>query len=409
MAEKVQWNKSKYGRIFFREHESRRHGKKLDRYFRGEYQHNKKRIALNFGWSSEGWTELKCFQKLSEFKTNAKAGTGPINFKEEKEIQLEEERKKILEESRSMSFSDYFNQHYLPSAIHDKGATTWKNEKRMFNKWIDPEIGHLPFEKIAPFNIEKIKKSLLDAGRAPRTVQYVLAITRQIWNHALVNNHVDQKFPKIKLKKFDNKRTKYLTTEQADLLLENLQKANGQLHDMALLSLHTGARAGELFSLTWGSVNFDDGIVTLKDAKAGTRFCYLTEKARVMLEARHTGQDSTAYVFTNRNGEKFKSVSHAFNRVVDDCGFNEGVTDRRDRITFHTLRHTFASWHVQNGTPLFTLRDLLGHHSISMTERYSHQDPKGLQTAAKTFDAIVANKAEEEQEQEADVISIKQA
>jgi integrase len=94
---------------------------------------------------------------------------------------------------------------------------------------------------------------------------------------------------------------------------------------------------------------------------------------------------------------------------VDDCGFNEGVTDRRDRITFHTLRHTFASWHVQNGTPLFTLRDLLGHHSISMTERYSHQDPKGLQTAAKTFDAIVANKAEEEQEQEADVISIKQA
>jgi integrase len=344
---------------------------------------------------------------LSEFKTNAKDGTGPINFKEEKELQLEEERKKELEESRSMPFSDYFNDHYLPSAVHDKGVTTWKNEKRMFNKWIDPEIGHLSFEKIASFNIEKIKKSLLDAGRAPRTVQYVLAITRQIWNHALDNNHVDQAFPKIKIPKFDNKRTKYLSTEQADLLLEKLQKSDSQLHDMALLSLHTGARAGELFSLTWGSVNFDDGIVTLKDTKSAgkTRFCYLTEKARAMLESRHTGQDSTAYIFTNRNGEKFKSVSHAFNRVVEDCGFNEGVTDRRDRITFHTLRHTFASWHVQNGTPLFTLRDLLGHHSISMTERYSHQDPKGLQTAAKAFDDIVKG----DQEEETKMVSIKQA
>jgi site-specific recombinase XerD len=121
----------------------------------------------------------------------------------------------------------------FPSAIHDKGDVTCKNEQRMFNKWIDPEIGHLPFEKIAPFNIEKIKKSMLDAGRAPRTVQYVLAIVRQTWNHAIANNHVDRKFPKITLKKFDNKRTKYLTTEQVDLLLEKLQKANSQLHDMA--------------------------------------------------------------------------------------------------------------------------------------------------------------------------------
>jgi hypothetical protein len=40
MAEKVQWTKSKYGRIFFKNHESRKHGKALDKYFRGEYQHN---------------------------------------------------------------------------------------------------------------------------------------------------------------------------------------------------------------------------------------------------------------------------------------------------------------------------------------------------------------------------------
>jgi integrase len=55
--------------------------------------------------------------------------------------------------------------------------------------------------------------------------------------------------------------------------------------------------------------------------------------------------------------------------------FNNGVTDRRQKITFHTLRHTFASWLAMQGTPLLTIKELLGHQSLAMTERYSHLSP----------------------------------
>jgi len=71
--------------------------------------------------------------------------------------------------------------------------------------------------------------------------------------------------------------------------------------------------------------------------------------------------------------------------------FNNGITDRRDKALFHTCRHTFASWHVQNGTDLYTVKELLGHSTIQLTERYSHLRPDGLKTAAKNFDNNLKN------------------
>ena len=51
--------------------------------------------------------------------------------------------------------------------------------------------------------------------------------------------------------------------------------------------------------------------------------------------------------------------------------------------------HTFASWHVQNGTDLYTVKELLGHSTIQLTERYSHLRPDGLKKAARNFDEKV--------------------
>ncbi|MDE7065142.1 MAG: tyrosine-type recombinase/integrase [Desulfovibrionaceae bacterium] len=72
--------------------------------------------------------------------------------------------------------------------------------------------------------------------------------------------------------------------------------------------------------------------------------------------------------FTN-NGSPISEAGTPFRRVVKKCGFNAGISDRRNRVVFHTLRHTFASWLVQNGTPLMVVGDILGHRSITMTQR----------------------------------------
>ncbi|MBN2060747.1 MAG: tyrosine-type recombinase/integrase [Deltaproteobacteria bacterium] len=62
------------------------------------------------------------------------------------------------------------------------------------------------------------------------------------------------------------------------------------------------------------------------------------------------------------------------------------MTDRRQRLTFHSLRHTYASWLVMQGTPLYTVQLLLGHKSMSMTMRYSHLAPDTLKAAVVNFE-----------------------
>lgn len=60
---------------------------------------------------------------------------------------------------------------------------------------------------------------------------------------------------------------------------------------------------------------------------------------------------------------------------TDDKGFNKGVEDPRQRVVFHTLRHTFASWLAIQGTPILTIKELLGHKTLAMTGRYAHLIP----------------------------------
>jgi len=171
-----------------------------------------------------------------------------------------------------------------------------------------------------------------------------------------------------------------------------LKNKSKQVHDMALLSLHTGVRAGELYSLTWGVINLENGSALIRDAKGKPRHIYLTGETKKILESMYQRQASNEFVFKDRYERKIKFISKTFERTVKTLGLNDGVDDDRDKVLFHTLRHTFASWHVQNGTDLYTVKELLGHSTIQLTERYSHLRPDGLKKAARDFDkSIIKN------------------
>ena len=95
------------------------------------------------------------------------------------------------------------------------------------------------------------------------------------------------------------------------------------------------------------------------------------------------------FVFQARGGGEITDISRAFFRAVEDLGFNEGIDDRRRRVTFHTLRHTYASWLAIQGTPIIQIKELLGHQTLVMTERYAHlipdQKKAAVQNMAKAF------------------------
>ena len=274
------------------------------------------------------------------------------------------------------------------SKANKRSEQSWKREDQLFRLWIAPRIGNKPMRTIAPIHLEKIKRAMSEIGRAPRSIQYMLATIRQVFNYAAANNLYQGSNPAagrgVKRPTIDNRRTRFLTNEEADTLLTELSKRSSAVHDVALFSLHTGARAGEIFSLTWGDIDLFSGTILLRDTKSNkNRHLYMTEQVKKMfIRKKQAETKKKELVFPDKNGNKMVQISKTYYRVVNEIGFNEGVADRRDKVTFHTLRHTYASMLVQKGVDIYLVKELLGHSSIVLTERYSHLSESTLKQAA---------------------------
>lgn len=84
---------------------------------------------------------------------------------------------------------------------------------------------------------------------------------------------------------------------------------------------------------------------------------------------------------------KVKSQKIFFDSVKKS-GLNDGVVDSRQRVVFHTLRHTFASWLIQEGISIPVISQLLGHSSIKLTMRYAHLSPNYNKSAVDVISNI---------------------
>ncbi len=394
----TQWKKTKYPGVRYYEHATRKHGIRKDSYYAIRYQKEGKRKEEGLGWASKGWTAEKANAELSELKKAYTTGNGATSLAEKRDLEKERREKGQIEKERvekeSVSFDTFFTDTYFPIAKRTKKAGSYKREKQNFDNWIKPVIGKMPFSQIAPFHIEKIKKNMLDAEtkRTPRTIQYCFATVRQVWNMAKRDGltGVDSPTKFVKIPRIDNKRMRFLTHEQANLLMKDLSSRSKQLHDMALLSLHCGLRAGEIFHLTWDDIDIGREMLSLRDTKSvKTRTAYMTDAVKRMFLSMKCLKNDTL-VFADRNGNKIQRISHSFQRAIDDLGLNKNIVDQRKKVVFHTLRHTFASWLVENGTDLYTVKELLGHSSIAMTERYSHLGANTLQSAVKSLEKKMA-------------------
>lgn len=396
-----EWHKTATKGLRYRFHptRTRKKGIKVERdmFFQFRRVVNGRRIEEGLGWLFDGMTLEKAVAKVHELTVNAQVGEGPVTLAEKRKIQeekkREQERIEAEERRAKITFADVWAK-YLKQATADRGSKPQRFEEPFFRLWISPIIGDLPLIAIAPIHLEKVKATMAKAGKAPRTIQYALAIVRQVFNYAKRHDLFtgDNPVSKVRMPKVSNGRMRFLTHEEAEALLDELKKSSVDVHDQALLSLHSGLRAGEVFNLTWGCVDTERGLLTLLDTKSGkTRAAFMTDAVKEMLTRRKRGEP-TDLVFIGRGGKKIVQISETFNRTVARLGLNAGIEDKRQKVVFHTLRHTYASWLVENGTDLYAVKELLGHSDFKMTSRYAHLGQNTLQMAVKGLEASLNGK-----------------
>jgi integrase len=142
------------------------------------------------------------------------------------------------------------------------------------------------------------------------------------------------------------------------------------------LALNTAARQGELLALTWGDIDMKRKRITFRQTKNGEpRTIPMNRTARATLMTLDRGTPSRPEIFRNAAGQRLlkSGITWAWAKAIakaDLPGFR-----------FHDLRHSAASFMVQAGVPLNTVRDVLGHKSIAMTLRYAHLAPEHHQDA----------------------------
>lgn len=148
---------------------------------------------------------------------------------------------------------------------------------------------------------------------------------------------------------------------------------------MARFALATGLRQANVYKLRWDWVNMQlkTACIPSDEFKSGRPFaCQLNPEAVEVLRGQ-IGKHHT-YVFVDWDGKPMDEWRTWFDKEWKAACSRAFVTD----FHWHDLRHTWASWHVQNGTDIYTLKELGGWETIEMPMRYAHLCNTRLQSAA---------------------------
>jgi integrase len=243
--------------------------------------------------------------------------------------------------------------------------------------WLHAYLGELMLNEITLDVIHVVRSAKLKEASKP-TVNRYLALIRSILIRARDEWEWIEKAPKIRLFKENNIRERSLTIEQAKVLLNELPTHQ---RSTVLFALTTGLRLSNVVKLEWAQVNLDLKHAWVKGNESKNRrpiAIPLNDVAIEVLEQQLGKHPERVFTYLGRPfvAANTKAWKSALKRA--------GIEDFR----WHDLRHTWATWQRQAGTPTHELQRLGGWKTASMVERYAHVAPDNLAHAASRLNAV---------------------
>lgn len=319
---------------------------------------------IKIGWRSEGVDAAyahKCRQNIL------------TDIREGKEPRIHPQKSLTLEDAYTL----WMKNHAEVNTEHPETARYyWKS-------MIKPFLANKSLGAIRPLDLENLKGKLQKLGLAPQSIKHALALIRRIYRKMIAWDKYSGSVPtaKIEMPKIANGRKRWLTVNEANLVLDEMCMRSEQIHHMALFSLHTGMRWGEVAALSGENIDRASMTINLFDTKSGTdRAVFITQTMNRVIDKLHLKPGVP--LFPARSGGFMQYPNNTFRRGIKDLGLNDGINDRRNKVVFHTLRHTFGSWLAMSGIPLYWIGKMMGHSRQETTQRYSHLCPDLQRQAA---------------------------
>ncbi len=241
-------------------------------------------------------------------------------------------------------------------------------------------FGALPLRRFNTLLAEEYQTALMDRGLKPASVNKNISILKAMFKKAvecdMVEEETLERIRKVKQLEENNRRLRYLSKEECAALVN---ACNVHVRPIVITALNTGMRRGEILSLTWDRVDLKHGFILLDVTKNGERReIPINDTLRTTLQGLARRVDVSHVFYDPATGKPYQDIKRSFHTAL-----------RRAKIQdfhFHDLRHTFASHLVMSGVDLTTVKELLGHKTLTMTLRYAHLAPAHKMKAVDILD-----------------------
>lgn len=258
-----------------------------------------------------------------------------------------------------------------PDRVWEETVMRWLNETthkathekdKAHLRWLDSYLRGITLTAISRDAIDRLTRARLAEGVSNATVNRMLEVLRAILRKAATEWEWIDHIPNIRMLPEPKRRIRWITRDEADRLIAELPE---HLAAMVRFSLSTGLRQRNVVALQWTQVDLKRRIAWIHPDQAKARqgiAVPLNAEAIVVLRQQQGKHSSRVFTYQGRPVKQVNTA--AWKKALARAG----ITDFR----WHDLRHTWASWHVQAGTPLNVLQELGGWESASMVRRYAH-------------------------------------
>ncbi len=260
------------------------------------------------------------------------------------------------------------------------GGKNLVSKRTHLKKHIIRVLGKEKVMEMTGYHIDMYKHTRAMEGAKPATVNNELADISHMFTQAVEWRLIKHVPCKIRKNKVQNHRIIYLTSEQVREVIREAKQHSVYMYLFMCIGLYTAMRMGEILRIRWEDIQFEQYRIHIPKAKAGARLQPMPPALVVILE--EFKQDS-GWVFPAPNSQShMKNVRVAFRTIVKRAGLDPKVVVR------HTLRHTAITHLVQAGVDLPTVKQISGHSTVAMVERYAHANNQHITNAVQKLESV---------------------